>query len=204
MAWYATTSNEMELWRASRLQSDWKTLATGFPALDRCLPGGGWPLAAMTEIFIDEYGIGELGVLMPALARRAQHGITWIAPPFMPYAPALVRHGLDLRNMLFVQPPKAADVPWAVEQVLQTRVESTVLAWLSAAKLTTLRRLQLKIAAQRVWAVFFSPLIEASRRSPAALKMRLSRHDDELQIDILKCRGGRPASIRVAGYEVGG
>lgn len=194
----------MELWRASRLQSDWKTLTTGFPALDRCLPGGGWPLAAMTEIFIDEYGIGELGVLMPALARRAQHGITWIAPPFMPYAPALVRHGLDLHNMLFVQPSKAADVPWAVEQVLQTRVESTVLAWLSAAKLTTLRRLQLKIAAQRVWAVFFSPLIEASRRSPAALKMRLSRHDDELQIDILKCRGGRPASVRVAVYEVSG
>lgn len=204
MAWCATTSNEMQIWRASSLQPDWKTLPTGFPALDRCLPGGGWPLAAMTEIFIGEYGIGELGLLMPALARRAQQRIAWIAPPFMPYAPALVRHGVDLRNMLFVQPSKAADVPWAVEQVLKAHVDSTVLAWLTAATQATLRRLQLSIAAQRVWAIFFSPLVEVSRRSPAALKIRLSRHNDELQIDILKCRGGRPASVKVAGYEVSG
>jgi hypothetical protein len=172
--------------------------------LDRCLPGGGWPLAAMTEVFIGQYGIGELQLFMPALAARAQQGITWIAPPFVPYAPALVRNGLDLRNMLFVQPANSADVPWAIEQVLHARVDSTVLAWLKGVQLTTLRRLQLSIAAQRIWAIFFSPLAEVARRTPAALKMSLSRSDDELCIDILKCRGGRPANVRIAGHEVTG
>ncbi|MGD8323378.1 MAG: translesion DNA synthesis-associated protein ImuA [Gammaproteobacteria bacterium] len=196
------TSNE--IWRAGSREQRWETLSSGFPMLDRCLPGGGWPLAAMTEVFIGEYGIGELQLFMPALARRARHGITWIAPPFMPYAPALVRHGLDLRNVLLVQPSNAADVPWAIEQVLQTRAESTVLAWLTHAGQTTLRRLQLSIAAQRIWAVFFSPLHEVSRRSPAALKLCLSVQNDALHVNILKCRGGRPASVHIAGHEVGG
>jgi hypothetical protein len=160
----------------------------------------------MTEVFLGEHGIGELSLFMPALVRRAEYGITWIAPPFVPYAPALVRHGIDLRNVLLVQPDSAADVPWAIEQVLQSRVDSTVLAWLNRAKQTTLRRLQLRIATQRIWAVFFSPLVEASRRSPAALKLRLGKDDAALQVDILKCRGGRPASVSIPipGYELTG
>jgi len=157
----------------------------------------------MTEVFIDEYGIGELSLFMPALARRAKHGITWIAPPFVPYAPALVRHGLDLRNILLVQPDNAADVPWAIEQVLQAQVESTVLAWLTHVKQATLRRLQLSIAARRIWAVFFSPLVEASRRSPAALKLCLHRKNDALHVEILKCRGGRPANVSLPGLGPG-
>lgn len=151
----------------------------------------------MTEVFVGEYGIGELSLFMPALASRAAQGITWIAPPFVPYPPALVRHGLDLHKVLLVQPDAAKDVPWAIEQVLQTRVESSVLAWLGRVKETTLRRLQLRIATQRIWAVFFSPLAEISRRSPAALKLRLSAEADALQVDILKCRGGRPASVSI-------
>jgi len=194
----------MAVWRAGSRPRDWKALPTGFPGLDRYLPGGGWPLAAMTEVFIGEYGIGELQLFMPALVSRAHRGITWIAPPFVPYAPALVRNGLDLHNMLFVQPSDPADVPWAIEQVLHARVDSTVLAWLAETKPATLRRLQLSITAQRIWAVFFSPLVEMTRRTPAALKMSLSRRDDELCIDILKCRGGRPASVRIAGHEVTG
>jgi hypothetical protein len=187
----------VKVWRASTREPSWQTLPSGFQALDRCLPGGGWPLAAMTEVFIGEYGIGELSLFMPALARRAKHGITWIAPPFVPYAPALVRHGIDLRNVLFVQPSSVADVPWAIEQVLQSRVDSTVLAWLSRAKQTTLRRLQLRVATQRIWAVLFSPLDEAARRSPAALKLSLAKDRDALQVKILKCRGGRPASVKI-------
>jgi hypothetical protein len=194
----------MSVWRAGSRPRDWRTLPTGFPALDRCLPGGGWPLDAMTEVFIGEYGIGELQLFMPALVSRAQQGITWIAPPFVPYAPALVRNGLDLHNMLLVQPADPADVPWAIEQVLHARVDSTVLAWLAEIKPATLRRLQLSITAQRIWAVFFSPLVEVTRRTPAALKISLSRRDDELCIDILKCRGGRPASVRIAGHGVSG
>jgi len=56
------------VWRGSSQVNTRTGLASGFPRLDRCLPGGGWPLEALTEILIGQYGIGELRLLMPALA----------------------------------------------------------------------------------------------------------------------------------------
>ena len=88
------------VWRGSSRTDTKIGLASGYPKLDRCLPGGGWPQQALTEILIEQYGIGELRLLMPALARlsaeesyndeQSEPGwIAWIAPPFQPYAPAL-------------------------------------------------------------------------------------------------------------------
>ena len=61
------------IWRgSSRVASQLNRqtgLASGYPKLDRCLPGGGWPPAALTEILTAQYGIGELRLLMPALAK---------------------------------------------------------------------------------------------------------------------------------------
>jgi len=47
-------------------------IATGFPELDRYLPGGGWPTGAIIEVFVDGYGIGELALLMPAVVSLTQ------------------------------------------------------------------------------------------------------------------------------------
>lgn len=57
------------LWKGRSAPRNDAGLATGYPALDRRLPGGGWPQQALTEILVGEYGIGELRLLMPALAR---------------------------------------------------------------------------------------------------------------------------------------
>ena len=65
--------------------------------------GGGWPLGAVTEVFVEGYGVGELGLLMPALAALTKEDsatpkkwIAWVAPPFVPYAPALQQHGVNV------------------------------------------------------------------------------------------------------------
>lgn len=101
------------LWRGQdEALADTPAIATGFDALDRYLPGGGWPLAGISEIFIEHYGLGELRVLMPALAElshraaEAKKWIVWVAPPFVPYAPALAHHGVDLSRILLVHPPR--------------------------------------------------------------------------------------------------
>jgi len=47
------------VWRGSGQFSARTGLASGYPRLDRCLPGGGWPLEALTEILIGQYGIGR-------------------------------------------------------------------------------------------------------------------------------------------------
>ena len=54
-----------QLWRARERESDSGAAAaaglpTGYAALDRCLPGGGWPRQGLIEILSDQRGIGEL------------------------------------------------------------------------------------------------------------------------------------------------
>ena len=55
--------------RERSAHSSQRNIASGLEALDAQLPGGGWPLGALTEILLQHHGIGELQLLMPALAR---------------------------------------------------------------------------------------------------------------------------------------
>lgn len=178
------------------------TVPTGFDELDRYLPGGGWPIGAITEIFLERYGIGELSLLMPALSSlsgaAARQWIVWIAPPFVPYAPALHRCGLDLSRVLLVHPSgtkagatkqhamKAAgrnerknnekkDVLWATEQAIRSRSSAVVLAWVETADATVLRRMQLGAEENACWTVLFRPMAAVTKSSPAALRLKLSR-----------------------------
>ena len=90
------------VWRGNEACSARPTLTTGFAPLDRYLPGGGWPVGALIEVFVDRYGIGELRLLIPALraltgdqTTSAKKWLVWISPPFVPYAPAL-GEGIDV------------------------------------------------------------------------------------------------------------
>jgi hypothetical protein len=65
--------NSARLWRARETGSGAAAavpagLPTGYAALDRCLPGAGWPRQGLIEILSDQRGIGELRLLLPALA----------------------------------------------------------------------------------------------------------------------------------------
>jgi hypothetical protein len=93
------------IWRGSELaRTGCPGIASGFAALDAELPGGGWPCGALTEILPQHEGIGELRILGPALAQLAAQGkfIAWIAPPYLPYAPALAAAGIGLERVLIV------------------------------------------------------------------------------------------------------
>jgi hypothetical protein len=184
-----------KVWKLNGRSQQWKTISTGFDELDRCLPGGGWPCHAITEVFFRCDGMGEVSLFMPALVQSQPRSIVWVAPPHIPYAPALFRAGLDLSRMLLVHPDSEQDVPWAVEQVLQSQDHLTVLAWIGRVDQTALRRLQLKVEAHRAWAVFFRPMRALRQKSPAALKLYLERRDGAMHVEILKCRGGKPAVV---------
>lgn len=189
------------------------TVPTGLDELDRYLPRGGWPLGAVTEIVLERYGVGELSLLMPALSylstAAVRRWIVWVAPPFVPYAPALRRCGLDLDRVLLVHPSgEKGSALWATEQAVRSRSSAVVLAWLGTADTTALRRIQLSAEEHVCWTVLFRPLSALTESSPAALRMKLSqapagsmhtafREADRIQIDILKCRGRRPMSISI-------
>jgi len=78
------------LWRAreqSGAAGGDATLATGYAGLDHALPGGGWPRRGLVEILTDRCGVGELSLLVPALAARlglgrwGQGEVSWLNPP---------------------------------------------------------------------------------------------------------------------------
>ncbi len=189
-----------KVWRGAGDDFRLDAVSTGFVDLDRQLPGGGWPQNAITEIFVDRHGIGELSLLMPALAGLTKEAIIWVAPPYIPYAPALARFGLDLEQMLLVDPMSTGtglNALWALEQVLRSQSKVTVLAWIESANTAVLRRLQLAVEEHGCWAILFRPSTALEQRSPAALRLQLSRKNNNFQIEILKCRGGRPALVNL-------
>lgn len=193
------------LWRGRDQAHVVPGLATGYGELDRHLPGGGWPPQALTEILIERYGIGELKLLMPALARlsaedveaHAEPGwIAWVAPPFQPYPPALQQWNIDLSRVLIVRPRNEDEMLWSAEQALTSGTCAAVLLWPQKLDDQASRRLQLAAERGHSWAIAFRPLAARSEPSAAALRLELRSDRQGTHLNILKSRGGRPAVIR--------
>lgn len=192
------------VWRGSAHGSASRTVATGHAALDEFLPGGGWPRNAVTEVACERYGSGELSLVMPALAALGRGSgderrwIVWIAPPLVPYAPALVQHGLNLERVLLVHPRgRTRDALWAAEQSIHSGASIAILVWLDRASDTALKRLQLGAEERDCLTVLFRPLGALEARSPAALRMRLVQTARGTRVEIVKCRGRHPGAVDV-------
>ena len=202
------------IWRRSAsAQQHVRALPTGVAELDAALPGGGWPCGALSEILFAHDGIGELSLLMPALAAITQRRqrVVFVAPPYIPYAPALDAYGLDLRYVVQIE-ANAGEGAWSAEQCLRSGSCGAVLGWLHQADYTQLRRLQLAAESGDALAFLFRPAHSAGKSSPAALRLQLhaGSADDpvlaagsdtaQVDIEILKCRGNldwqRPTRVR--------
>lgn len=183
------------VWRGGPLCAGAPGLATGFAALDRELPGGGWPCGVLTELLVARAGIGELHLLLPALAALSWAGkrIVWLAPPHLPYAPALAAAGVDLAHLALVRAPGRRDALWAAEQVLRAGCPVLV-AWFEAARYEELRRLAVAAEASRAWVALFRPTQSQESASPAALRLLLQPAGDALSVHILKRRGAPAAA----------
>jgi hypothetical protein len=164
---------------------------TGFAALDRELPGGGWPAGALTEILVARQGVGELQLVLPAFAALTAEGrrVAWLAPPHLPYAPALAAAGVHLEFLTVVRAPGRRDTLWAAEQVLRAGACHALLAWLPQVRYAELRRLAVAAEASPGFAALFRPPETASEASPAVLRIALECCDGQLAARILKRRG---------------
>ncbi|NCT66386.1 MAG: translesion DNA synthesis-associated protein ImuA [Rhodanobacteraceae bacterium] len=186
------------IWRRGAPGAAVDALPTGLAELDALLPGGGWPRGALSEILAEHDGLGECSLLLPALAAltQARRRVVLVAPPYLPYAPALAAAGVDLGQLVHIE-ASAADTYWTAEQCLRAGCCGAVLNWLPRADYPQLRRLQLAAETGAALGFVFRPLAAARETSPAALRLRLTQADGEARIEILKCRGqlgaGRPA-----------
>jgi len=178
------------------------SVPSGFAELDVRLPGGGWPAGALTEIYVERPGIGELQLVMPAAANltQSERWITLVSPPYLPYAPALAAHGVKLSRLLLVQAPAADESLWACEQALRTGSCGAVVAWLNQVHEHALKRLQLAAETSGALVLLFRSA-RSIPASPAALRLHVSRSDSRTVVRILKRRGGgMPAPVALDLY----
>jgi hypothetical protein len=185
------------LWRGKEgLYQTTSSISTGFAQLDAVLPSRGWPRDALLEIITRQWGIGELRLLLPAMMEISRQGlwIVWIAPPYLPYAPALLEGGVDLSHTLVINPKNDAHADlWGMEKILRTQACGMVLAWPKRLAGHAVRRLQLAAEAGSSLGVLFR---HTESPSAAALRIRLQSHAGMLRVDIIKARGSnRPATV---------
>lgn len=196
--------SQRSVWRGGALApARGRTLPTGFAALDRELPGAGWPCGALTEILGRREGVGELQLVVPALAALSASGrrVVWLAPPHLPYAPALAAAGIDLEHLSVVRAPGRRDGLWAAEQVLRGGGCHALLAWFHDIRYAELRRLAVAAeTGQGVFVALFRPAQAAHEASPASLRVAFEPAPEGLAVHILKRRGAllaKPLGIKI-------
>lgn len=167
---------------------------SGFAELNTELPGNGWPAGMLTELITREAGIGELRLLVPLLRQLTlqRQVVILLAPPMVPYAPALASFGIDLDYLIVIQANNAADRLWAVEQTLRSDSFGTLLAWLPQKRTRPehLRRLQLAAQTATGPVFLFRQLDAQFETSPAPLRLLLlPRPNEQLSVQVLKRRG---------------
>ncbi len=221
----ADVSTIPNLWRGVdwiRADSRMDCTSSGYEDLDRELPGHGWPHGQLVELLLDHPGIGELSLLLPALAAVTHSGRTcvWVLPSqegspatarlpqgqgtiqnqtaahTLPYAPALVEAGIDLARNIFVKPLTARESGWALEQSLRAAHLGALLGWLpqGASADADFRSLRrLHLLAQRHRALVFILRNARHARTPSPATLRLQLQHGDGQLQVrLLKRRGRP------------
>jgi hypothetical protein len=194
-----------QVWRASATHTVTPGIRTGYEQFDEMLAGRGWPARGLAEVLFKQPGQGELRLFHPALAHLSQtqnRWIVWVAPPYIPYPPALASAGIDLRKLLVVQPTTVKDQLWTIEKALSSCSCSAVMAWPEQIDYKQLRRLQVASKDGDCLGILFRSEAVAQQPSPAELRLRLEPGQDNsafsdhsiIRLEILKRKGGWPTA----------
>jgi hypothetical protein len=125
-----------------------------------------------------------------------------IAPPYIPYAPALLRAGLPLAQLAWIEASSERAL-WTAEQCLRAGCLGAVLVWSTGGDERQLRRLQVAAEDGGSFGFLFRPARQALNSSPAALRLLVEANNSvadrnetcvtaTLRLRVLKCRGAQP------------
>jgi len=96
-------------------------LRTGLPPVDCLLPGGGFPLGQVVELWGEPAsGRTRLAFRAIAEAHRALRLAAWVDGPRTLYTPALPSLGVRLEQLLVVRPPESRQLAWSALQLLRS------------------------------------------------------------------------------------
>lgn len=189
-------------------------LPLGLDVIDRALPGGGLARGALHEVLgarSDEED-GALAAAFAALALRRLDGtVLWCATGADLGGAGLAALGLGPERLVVARPRRDDDALWAAEEGLRAEGIAAIVAEVAALPDAAGRRLQLGAEATgrplflvRRWREAALAARERARPSAAATRWRISALPSALppgapgighprwQVELLRCRGGRP------------
>ena len=179
-----------DVWRGAQLaRSHARCVETGFAELNDALPGGGWPMGSMTELMVQQPGVGEIRLLRAAFRALGSRRVVLLGSPHAPQGLSWLEWGLDPARLVWVRAQKTADALWSAEHLLRSATCGAVLFWQQKIRPESLRRLHL--AAQAGEALFFMirPLNAALDSSPAPLRLTVEPSEEGARVNVIKRRG---------------
>jgi protein ImuA len=198
-----------------------KTLSLGLPELDAALPEGGLPLGAVHELVASDAADGAVFGLAAhwlGLAQRREAGkwVLWCGRARHLYAPGLRLAGLDPRHLVTVQAPRDEEALWVLEEALRCRDLAGAVAEIDGLSLAQSRRLQLAAEAGGIGFLLRAPGASSGEGlgvSAAVTRWRIAALPSAAgpapgvlavprwRLELMRCRGGRPASWIVEGED---
>jgi protein ImuA len=213
-----TSRLQQQMWQGEEVYSqDSDVVSSGYRTLDLALPSIGWTAGSVTEVLIEESGVGEIRLLersIHELTASRSRSVVFIAPPWQPNWTAFRAMKIPTSKLVWVKSPED-QVLWAAEQALKQEGIGAVLIWLPDARPEAVRRLQVAAQESKALAFLFRPLKAAKQSSAAPLRMvckptlpanaqTMNRREwmstVMLEIDIIKRRGPlliKPLQLRL-------
>lgn len=166
-------------------------LSSGFPHLDRLLPGGGWPTGAVSEILARRGHVDPVSLLLPALAPLSWEGrwVAWLGEQ-RPSRWQLEAQGFDCSRVLTVRPRRSVSALALAEQALWAGNCGAILLWQEHLDRFALSRLQQAARGGDTAVFVFLPPSASVHPLAGELRVYVSTHSRRLAVEILACRGG--------------
>jgi protein ImuA len=195
-------------------------LPIGLSALDAALPGGGLRLACLHDIAAHRADAGDDGaatgfaaLLAARLAAHAGDGpagtVLWLTRADTLYPPGLSRFGLAPDRLIVARAASQTDLLWSLEEAARSGAIAAVVGEAAALGPTASRRLQLAAETGGATVLLLQTAGEeagAAQPGTAATRWRVAAAasrpapgepgvgPERWQLDLVRCRGGRPGS----------
>jgi len=168
-----------DIWRGSQPRTTHMALSSGYPSFDQVLHLGGWPKNRLIEILTEQHAIGEIQLILPAIAKQMAQGgwLFLIEPPFIPYAPAWLKAGVPVERVMVIQSCNKGDELWACEQVMANASVACCLFWPVKDYLSHKHLKRLQLATQKGSALnfIFRSSEMAEQSSAASLRLLINK-----------------------------
>ncbi|MCC4787989.1 translesion DNA synthesis-associated protein ImuA [Vibrio splendidus] len=176
------------IWTGLQSTTQGSTTSTGYSQLDKQLDGG-FPTHGVIEVE-SQQGIGELRLLTPYLAQQnSQQLAIFINPPGKICAEFFSSQGIELENILVIQPQRDLDALWAAEQCLKSGACHSVLLWGADLEIHQTKRLQAASETGKCLQFHFKATSHNQLSLPVSLSMKLSSHAQGLKVEVTKRKG---------------